>query len=94
VVYWTVDGDEAAVEDISAKYQEDFDVAVRWERTPNIEETWQKILSMSVAEEQLDLFVLHYYNMGAWIKEEHAIPGEPAIDLPDDDQAASAPRRH
>ena len=79
VVYWTVDGDEAAVEDITAKYEADYGVPVRWERTPNIEETWQKILSMSVAEEQLDLFVLHYYNMAAWIKEGVV---QPIDDLP------------
>ena len=56
VVYWTVDGDEAAVEDITAKYEEDYGVPVRWERTPNIEETWQKILSMmrSAAMRRLD----------------------------------------
>jgi hypothetical protein len=82
VVYWTVDGDEAAVEDINSKFQSDYGVEVRWERTPNIEETWQKILSMSVAEEQLDLFVLHYYNMGAWIKEGvvQPIDGLPGLD--------------
>jgi len=69
LVYWTVDGDEPAVLEINNVFQNDTGIPVRWERTPNIEETFQKVLSMTIAGEQLDVTVMNNFNMAKWVKE-------------------------
>jgi hypothetical protein len=33
-------------------------------------------------------------DLGAWIQEQHAIPGEPAMDLPPDNDVDGVERRH
>jgi ABC-type glycerol-3-phosphate transport system substrate-binding protein len=81
-VYWTVDGDEPAVLEISDVWQKDTGIPVRWERTPNIEETFQKVLSMNLAGEQLDVTVMNNFNMAKWVQEGvvQPIDGLPGLD--------------
>jgi len=69
LVYWTVDGDEPAVSQINKIYTADYGIPVDWQRTPNVEESNQKVLSLNLAREQVDVFVMHYYNMAMWVKE-------------------------
>ena len=69
LVYWTVDGDEPAITQVNKLYATDTGIPVDWQRTPNIEETNQKVLSFNLAKEQVDVFVMHYYNMAKWVKE-------------------------
>jgi len=69
LVYWTVDGDEEAIIQVSAEYEADFGVPIRWERTPNIEEFMQKVLTMTVAGEQMDVFPMHFFNIAKWTQE-------------------------
>jgi ABC-type glycerol-3-phosphate transport system substrate-binding protein len=69
LVYWTVDGDEPAITQVNKLYATDTGIPVDWQRTPNIEEANQKVLSFNLAKEQVDVFVMHYYNMAKWVKE-------------------------
>jgi spermidine/putrescine-binding protein len=82
LVYWTVDGDEPAVLEIIDVWKKDTGVPVRWERTPNIEETFQKVLSMNLADEQCDVTVMNNFNMAKWVKEDvvQALDGLPGLD--------------
>ena len=82
LVYWTVDGDESVVKRVFAEYQKDHGIRPRWERTPNIEEYMQKVYSMSVADEQMDVIPCHYYNLAKWVKEGiiQPIDGMPGLD--------------
>jgi len=82
LVYWTVDGDEPAVLEIIDVWKKDTGVPVRWERTPNIEETFQKVLSMNLADEQCDVTVMNNFNMAKWVKEGVVQPldGLPGLD--------------
>ena len=69
LVYWTVDGDEPAITQVSKLFTSDYGVPVDWQRTPNVEESNQKVLSLNLTREQTDVFVMHYYNMAKWVKE-------------------------
>jgi len=59
VVYWTVDGDEPAITQINKMFTADYGIPVDWQRTPNIEEANQKVLSLNLAGEQVDVLVMH-----------------------------------
>lgn len=82
LVYWTVDGDTPAVEEIGRVWEQDTGIPMQWERTPNIEETFQKVLSMTLAGDQLDVTVMNNFNMAKWIKEGvvQPIDGLPGLD--------------
>lgn len=82
VVYWTVDGDEPAITQINKMFTADYGIPVDWQRTPNIEEANQKVLSLNLAGEQVDVFVMHYYNIARWVKEGIVQPldGLPGLD--------------
>jgi multiple sugar transport system substrate-binding protein len=69
LVYWTVDGDEPAITQITKLFTSDYGIPVDWQRTPNIEESNQKVLSLNLSKEQVDVFVMHYFNMAKWVKE-------------------------
>lgn len=82
LVYWTVDGDEPAVLEIMDVWQRDTGIPVRWERTPNIEETFQRVLSMYVAGDQLDVTVMNNFNTAKWVEDGVVQPldGLPGLD--------------
>lgn len=92
LVYWTVDGDEEAVLEISDQFEADSGIPIRWERTPNIEELMQKVLTMQVAAEQADVFPMHYFNIAKWTKEGIVQPvtGMPGLDDYLDQMSAGA----
>jgi len=69
MVYLTVDGDEPAITQINNLFTKDYGIPVDWQRTPNVEEANQKVLSLNLAKDQVDIFVQNYYNMVKWIKE-------------------------
>lgn len=67
--YWTVGGAEPAVLEILAKFEADYGMPVEWLRVPNIEEATQKVMSMFVSGDQLDMVVLHTYDVAKWSQE-------------------------
>jgi multiple sugar transport system substrate-binding protein len=81
-VYLTVDNDEVPVRQVMTQFESDYGVPVRWEQTPNVEESRQKILSLTLAGEQLDTVVLHSYDVGKWVEEGIVQPldGLPGLD--------------
>ena len=82
MVYLTVDGDEPAITQTNKMFTADYGIPVDWQRTPNVEEANQKVLSLYLAKEQVDTFILHYYNMAKWVKEGIVQPldGLPGLD--------------
>ena len=82
LVYWTVDGDEPAITQANDMFTADYGIPVEWQRTPNIEESNQKVLSLNLTGEKVDVFVMHYYNMAKWVKEGivQPIDGLPGLD--------------
>jgi multiple sugar transport system substrate-binding protein len=82
VVYWTVDGDEPAITQANQMFTADYGIPVDWQRTPNVEEANQKVLSLNLTGEKVDVFVMHYYNMAKWVKEKIVQPldGLPGLD--------------
>lgn len=69
LVYWTVDNDEIPVTEAMAQFEADYGVPVRWEQQPNVEETNQRVLSLTLAGEQFDVMVMHSYNIAKWVEE-------------------------
>ena len=82
LVYWTVDGDEVPVKAAMEQFEADYGVPVKWEQQANVEETNQKVLSLTLAGEQFDVMVMHVHNRPKWVEEGIAQPldGLPGLD--------------
>lgn len=69
LVHWTVDQDALWLEKAFAEFEADYGIPVEWVQTPNIEEGAQKVMSMFIAGDQLDVATCHFYEVAQWSQE-------------------------